>query len=190
MGCHGLDLSGIYLKNSPGKHLAIHRSDWVKIHDLTITAPGDSPNTDGILVQESKHASISSSIIGVGCNMNINSTSLFRNETKIAKADVILTCYHYRRWLCGASNGLLRRQYQLDHMWTWPWHKVRDITCGPGHYIRIWNFLWNIDTIELIIFELYAALEVLELILRLKRFGYPIPTFFRLHLAWGLKLGR
>ncbi|ONK76645.1 uncharacterized protein A4U43_C03F30490 [Asparagus officinalis] len=66
LGCTGLKLSGIYLKNSPGKHLAIYKSDWTTIKGLTITAPGDSPNTDGILIAESNHVHVYSSNIGVG----------------------------------------------------------------------------------------------------------------------------
>ncbi|KAF5183914.1 Pectin lyase-like superfamily protein [Thalictrum thalictroides] len=44
----------------------LHLSNSIKVTDLTITAPGTSPNTDGIHLGDSTHIDITSSNIGVG----------------------------------------------------------------------------------------------------------------------------
>ncbi|XP_021291843.1 exopolygalacturonase-like [Herrania umbratica] len=59
-------ISNITLSNSKGFHLGLHGSNNINIHNLNITAPGDSPNTDGIHVSHSSNIKISSSTIGVG----------------------------------------------------------------------------------------------------------------------------
>ncbi|XP_028106270.1 exopolygalacturonase-like [Camellia sinensis] len=51
---------------SPQMHMALERSTWVYVYNLTITAPGDSPNTDGIHIQHSTHVFISQTHIGTG----------------------------------------------------------------------------------------------------------------------------
>ena len=38
----------------------------VRVSGLTVTAPADSPNTDGIHVTDTKNIQISSSVIGTG----------------------------------------------------------------------------------------------------------------------------
>lgn len=41
-------------------------SENVKVSGLTVTAPGDSPNTDGIHVTNTQNIQISNSVIGTG----------------------------------------------------------------------------------------------------------------------------
>ncbi|URE32721.1 Cytochrome b5-like Heme/Steroid binding domain [Musa troglodytarum] len=55
-----------HLINSPSKHLIVGRSVGVTIDGINVTAPGDSPNTDGVFIQQSQHVSLSNSIIGTG----------------------------------------------------------------------------------------------------------------------------
>ncbi|XP_044467107.1 polygalacturonase-like [Mangifera indica] len=61
--------SGIYgLKsiNSQKFHILIHKCDNVKVQGVTISAPWDSPNTDGIHVELSNNVAIMNSNIGTG----------------------------------------------------------------------------------------------------------------------------
>ncbi|XP_070040066.1 probable polygalacturonase At3g15720 [Nicotiana tomentosiformis] len=46
--CNDLELSGLNLVNSSRNHISITFSTGVNISNITITAPEDSPNTDGI----------------------------------------------------------------------------------------------------------------------------------------------
>ncbi|BAF08108.1 exopolygalacturonase [Oryza sativa Japonica Group] len=57
---------GITLKNSKFFHLNIYESKNVVIDKVTITSPGDSPNTDGIHVGDSTNITISSTTIAAG----------------------------------------------------------------------------------------------------------------------------
>ncbi|KAG0499088.1 hypothetical protein HPP92_003779 [Vanilla planifolia] len=66
MGCNGLKVNGLSFKDSPGKHLVVYKSNDSILTGLHITAPEDSPNTDGILISDSQHVIITQSTIGVG----------------------------------------------------------------------------------------------------------------------------
>lgn len=46
--------------------MVIFASEKVKVHNLRISAPSDSPNTDGIHIGDSTRISISRSEIGTG----------------------------------------------------------------------------------------------------------------------------
>ncbi|XP_031398407.1 exopolygalacturonase-like [Punica granatum] len=62
----GGTINNMALLNSKGFHIGLYRSNNIHVYNVNITAPGDSPNTDGIHVSHSKNISISSSRIGVG----------------------------------------------------------------------------------------------------------------------------
>ncbi|XP_020576629.1 probable polygalacturonase At1g80170 [Phalaenopsis equestris] len=66
MGCHYLRVMNLRLKDSPGKHLVVYKSDYVILSGVIITSPENSPNTDGILISDSQHGIITHSNIGVG----------------------------------------------------------------------------------------------------------------------------
>ena len=69
-------ISDLTFINSPQMHMAMERSTWEYVYNLTITAPGDSPNTDGIHIQHSTHVFISQTHIGTGILSNIIILSL------------------------------------------------------------------------------------------------------------------
>ncbi|KAJ6673029.1 hypothetical protein OIU79_024637, partial [Salix purpurea] len=53
-------------RDSPQMHIAFDRAEWVHASNLTVQAPGDSPNTDGIHLQHAKHIFIDHSRIMTG----------------------------------------------------------------------------------------------------------------------------
>ncbi|KAL1327531.1 hypothetical protein HN51_037581 [Arachis hypogaea] len=59
-------VTGITIQNSPQCHLKFDSCNGVLVHDVTISSPGDSPNTDGIHLQNSKDVLIHSSNLGCG----------------------------------------------------------------------------------------------------------------------------
>ncbi|CBI22963.3 unnamed protein product, partial [Vitis vinifera] len=60
------NISNITLKNGKGFHMGIINSDNVTVHGVNITAPWNSPNTDGVHIGYSTNIHITSSTIGVG----------------------------------------------------------------------------------------------------------------------------
>lgn len=59
-------MSDITSLNSMGFHYHVHRCSNVTFTNLTITAPGDSPNTDGMHISSSNLISVTDSVIGTG----------------------------------------------------------------------------------------------------------------------------
>ncbi|XP_047320304.1 probable polygalacturonase At3g15720 [Impatiens glandulifera] len=64
--CKNLELSGLTHINPPKRHINLHSCNQVTISCLTITAPKDSPNTDGISISSSTNVNITNSTIGTG----------------------------------------------------------------------------------------------------------------------------
>ncbi|KAG0520725.1 hypothetical protein BDA96_08G099200 [Sorghum bicolor] len=56
----------IRITNSPQCHLKFDSSGGIKVKNITISSPGDSPNTDGIHLQNTRDVEIKSSTIGCG----------------------------------------------------------------------------------------------------------------------------
>lgn len=59
-------VTGITIQNSPQFHLKFDNCNGVLVHDVSISSPGDSPNTDGIHLQNSKDVLIYSSTLACG----------------------------------------------------------------------------------------------------------------------------
>ncbi|KAK8561114.1 hypothetical protein V6N12_048189 [Hibiscus sabdariffa] len=53
-GSFNVTVTGITIQNSPQCHLKFDNCIGVVVHDMSISSPGDSPNTDGIHLQNSK----------------------------------------------------------------------------------------------------------------------------------------
>lgn len=64
--CTNLIVRNLELKNPQKMHLTITKSKLVEVSRLKITAPADSPNTDGIHVSGTKNIDIHHSYIGTG----------------------------------------------------------------------------------------------------------------------------
>lgn len=59
-------ISNIMVKDSPNFQMSLEDSKWVIVKQLTITADGDSPNTDGIHIQRSQNVIVYDSNIRTG----------------------------------------------------------------------------------------------------------------------------
>ncbi|KAJ4826567.1 hypothetical protein Tsubulata_008516, partial [Turnera subulata] len=66
--CNALTISGLSLINSPKAHLGLSDCTEVSISNIKITAPVESPNTDGIGITRSTKVNIFDSFIGSGDN--------------------------------------------------------------------------------------------------------------------------
>ncbi|XVE92400.1 hypothetical protein REPUB_Repub01dG0094000 [Reevesia pubescens] len=65
-GSFNVTVTGITIQNSPQCHLKFDNCMGVVVHDMTISSPGDSPNTDGIHLQNSKDVLIHGSNLACG----------------------------------------------------------------------------------------------------------------------------
>ncbi|KAL4586943.1 hypothetical protein LXL04_011591 [Taraxacum kok-saghyz] len=61
-----INVRDITIKNSPQVHLKFDDSRGVKVDNITISTPGNSPNTDGIHLQNTRDVEILHSNIGTG----------------------------------------------------------------------------------------------------------------------------
>uniref|UniRef100_A0ACD5V3Y6 Uncharacterized protein n=1 Tax=Avena sativa TaxID=4498 RepID=A0ACD5V3Y6_AVESA len=66
ISCNNAEVSHLTSKDSPQMHIAVITSRTVSVTQLTITAPGDSPNTDGVHIDRSENVQITGSTIGTG----------------------------------------------------------------------------------------------------------------------------
>ncbi|CAM0879842.1 unnamed protein product [Alopecurus aequalis] len=90
--CNNLTVRDIHLKDSADKHMTLFRCSQVQVHNVSITAPGDSPNTDGINMAYSDHVYISSCTIQTGDDC----VSILSNTTDVNVTDTS----------CGPGHGI------------------------------------------------------------------------------------
>ena len=64
--CKNLVVKNLKIENAQQIHVSFEKCVGVQASGLTVTAPGDSPNTDGIHVTDTQNIQISSSVIGTG----------------------------------------------------------------------------------------------------------------------------
>lgn len=64
--CSGVRVKKLNFQYSQQIHFQISRSDSVRISGVRVTAPEDSPNTDGIHITESTNVAIQNVHIGTG----------------------------------------------------------------------------------------------------------------------------
>ncbi|KAL2327030.1 hypothetical protein Fmac_020457 [Flemingia macrophylla] len=64
--CHNLIAEDFTIKNGQQIHVSFQDSVNVNVSTLTVTAPENSPNTDGIHVTNTQNIQVSSSVIGTG----------------------------------------------------------------------------------------------------------------------------
>ncbi|KAL8550504.1 hypothetical protein ACS0TY_009070 [Phlomoides rotata] len=65
-GSFNVSVSGITIQNSPQCHLKFDNCIGVSVYNFSVSSPGDSPNTDGIHLQNSKDVLIRSSNLACG----------------------------------------------------------------------------------------------------------------------------
>ncbi|EPS67779.1 polygalacturonase, partial [Genlisea aurea] len=65
-GSFNVTVTGITIRRSPQCHLKFDNCIGVHVHNFTVSSPGDSPNTDGIHLQNSKDVLIHTSNVSCG----------------------------------------------------------------------------------------------------------------------------
>lgn len=65
-GSSDVTVTGITIQNSPQMHLKFDSCTNVQVFDISISSPGDSPNTDGIHLHNSQNVLIHSCNLACG----------------------------------------------------------------------------------------------------------------------------
>ncbi|ONI30434.1 hypothetical protein PRUPE_1G251200 [Prunus persica] len=65
-GSFNVTVTGITIQNSPQCHLKFDNCAGVLVHDMSVSSPGNSPNTDGIHLQNSKQVLIHTTNLACG----------------------------------------------------------------------------------------------------------------------------
>nr|DAD27149.1 TPA_asm: hypothetical protein HUJ06_028617 [Nelumbo nucifera] len=82
--CNGLRVDGLHHVNSAKNHISIHSCNDVTLNQLKVTAPKDSPNTDGVDISNSTYVRVMNSDFETGDDcIAINSGSSFINITYV-----------------------------------------------------------------------------------------------------------
>lgn len=82
-GSKSVTVTGITILNSPRTHLKFDNCVSVQVFDINISSPGDSPNTDGIHLQNSEDVVIYRSNFACGKYKNLSRAVLSFNFTNI-----------------------------------------------------------------------------------------------------------
>ncbi|KAI5005559.1 hypothetical protein ZWY2020_032802 [Hordeum vulgare] len=90
--CNGLRVTNIRLKDSAEKHISMYKCSHAQVNNVSITAPGDSPNTDGITMGGCSHVHISSCSIQSGDDC----VSILTGTTDVNVTDIT----------CGPGHGI------------------------------------------------------------------------------------
>lgn len=88
-GSFNVTVTGITIQNSQQCHLKFDNCIGVTVYNFTVSSPGDSPNTDGIHLQNSKDVLIRSSNIACGKIPTLNLVQLnTTNQSKRLEATI------------------------------------------------------------------------------------------------------
>ena len=91
-GCRGVTVEGVTLKDSPTFHLVPSECEDVTIRGVTIIAPADSPNTDGIDPAASRRVTITDCRIDTGDdNIALKSSHVDPAHPGAACAHIVVT---------------------------------------------------------------------------------------------------
>ncbi|KAG8378496.1 hypothetical protein BUALT_Bualt08G0143200 [Buddleja alternifolia] len=105
-------VKGLTFQNSQQMNFVIARSDSVRVIDVKVSAPGDSPNTDGIHITQSTNVVLQNCRIGTGDDcvsiVNASSGSLGKDNSIGIVEKIVLD----NAFLRGTTNGLRIKTWQ------------------------------------------------------------------------------
>ncbi|KAH1092081.1 hypothetical protein J1N35_019338 [Gossypium stocksii] len=119
-----VDIKGLTFEDSPQMHIAFESCTWIHATELTIRAPGHSPNTDGIHIQRSTNVSIDNSTIQTGLFVCLLVLYLY---TYIFMFIIISYTYLF----INSGDDCISIGNESKYI------NISNIECGPGHGISI-----------------------------------------------------
>ncbi|KAK8625530.1 hypothetical protein V6N13_090398 [Hibiscus sabdariffa] len=101
-----IKVNGLTIQNSQQMNFVISKSDSVRVYDVKVSCPGDSPNTDGIHITKSTNVVLQDCKIGTGHGVSIGSLGE-ANSTGIVTKVVLDTAF-----LEETTNGVRIKTWQ------------------------------------------------------------------------------
>lgn len=68
----GVRVQDLTIQSAQQMHFTIYRSDAIKVSDVRVQSPRDSPNTDGIHISNSSNVTIQNVQIGTGMYVSMH----------------------------------------------------------------------------------------------------------------------
>ena len=157
--CNNLQLTGTRHLNSARNHISINNSNHTHIFNVTITAPQDSPNTDGIDVSQSSYILIQRSTIATG--------KRHWKHSRHSRPYIVMKIYA-SSYTNLKLNFILIGDDCIAMKSGTSYVNITGITCGPGHGIRykyifimqIWFNQWK-SVSSLFLLAMCSVLEAL-----------------------------
>jgi len=103
--CKNVLIGGLHIQNSPSWNIHPVRCENINIDGVTITAPADSPNTDGIDPDSCKNVRISNCFISVGDDCIIIKSGYRYREDGVPCEDITVTNCVFGTGHCGVGIG-------------------------------------------------------------------------------------
>jgi polygalacturonase len=103
--CKNVFIGGLHIKDSPSWNIHPVRCESVLIDGVTITAPVDSPNTDGIDPDSCKNVRIANCYISVGDDCIIIKSGYRYREDGVPCEDITVTNCVFGTGHCGVGIG-------------------------------------------------------------------------------------
>lgn len=166
-------MTNLRFKDAPQMHVVFEGCFNVIVSNLVIRAPGDSPNTDGIHVADTQNIVISNTDIGTGKDHKMKKRKIIYIYMQKEKLDSVKR-FNILHILFMEGDDCISIISGSQNV------RATDITCGPGHGIRFydyinilhhihtsWSFIWINFTLLvkfLLIIFFFVALEAWELI--------------------------
>lgn len=122
-GSTDVTVTGITIQNSPQAHLKFDDCTGVMVSGVSISSPGNSPNTDGIHLQNSRDVVIQATNLACGIN-NYHFSFLWLCTFPFT---IFWHCWLCRRRLHLNTNGMQRSIRAQRQLWARPRHKHRRI---------------------------------------------------------------
>ncbi|KAH7835460.1 hypothetical protein Vadar_026278 [Vaccinium darrowii] len=104
--CNYLQVSGVSITNAQRSHISLSNCADVTIFNIKITAPDNTPNTDGIDISHSTRVQIQNSDIGTGHGISIGSLGEDHSEGIVEEVHVVGCTF------TGTQNGARIKTWQ------------------------------------------------------------------------------
>nr|XP_045083410.1 polygalacturonase ADPG1-like [Aegilops tauschii subsp. strangulata] len=112
--CNNLRMTNIRLKDSTDKNMILYDCRQVQVHNVSITSPSDSPNTNGINMGSSNHGRSSErEAIKIMCRKSVPCRGIYLENVDLSWANHSAPTQAVVQNAHGSVTGTVKPQTQL-----------------------------------------------------------------------------